>query len=39
MKVFIRKNCVRTIGFLMRLDGDCGDVKKSFSAIRAEGRE
>ena len=39
MKAFIRKNCVRTIGFLMRLDRDGGDVKKSFSAIRTEGRE
>lgn len=39
MKASIRKNCARTIGFLKRLDRDGGNVKKSFSAIRAEGRE
>jgi hypothetical protein len=39
MRAFIKKNCGKTIGFLMKLERDSENVKKSFLTIKAEGRE
>lgn len=39
MKAFIKKKCVKTVGFLMRLDRDSGNVKKILLAIKPEGKD